>query len=47
MVSLNNRIDVIANSVRLISGNSIENITDISLSKNEAISGIVGLPPAV
>ena len=46
MVGLTNSIDVVANSVRLINDNSIENITDIFLSKDEAISGTVGLPPA-
>ena len=44
MVSLTNSIDIIANSVRIINGNIIEHISDIFLSKTEALTGIVGLP---
>ena len=42
MVSLTNSFDIVANSIRLINGNSIDDITDIFLSKGEATSGIAG-----
>ena len=42
---LTNSVDLIVNSLSLIQLNHIEDISDIFLSKDEAISGIVGLPP--
>jgi hypothetical protein len=44
--NLSNSVDLIANSVKLIKGNQLEDITTLFLSKDEAVSGIVGLPPA-
>ena len=46
MVSLTNSFDLVANSIRLIKGNDIEDINDIFLSKDEAVSNIIGLAQA-
>ena len=43
-INLTNSNDLIVNSLSLIRGNNIEDISEIYLSKDEAISGIVGLP---
>ena len=43
---LSNSIDLIVNSLKIIKGNQLEDITTLFLSKDEAVSGIVGLPPA-
>ncbi len=43
-INLTNSVDLIVNSLSLIRGNNVEDINDIFLSKDEAISGIVGLP---
>jgi limonene-1,2-epoxide hydrolase len=44
-ISLSNSSDIIANSISLINGNVVQDIKDTFLSKNEAVSNIVGLPP--
>ena len=44
--NLSNSVDLIANSVKIIKGNQLEDITTLFLSKDEAVSGIVGIPPA-
>ncbi len=44
-ISLSNSSDIVANSISLINGNTIENITETFLSKIEAVSNIIGLPP--
>ena len=43
-INLTNSKDLIVNSLSLIKGNNIENVLEVFLSKDEAISGIVGLP---
>ena len=43
-IKLTNSNDLIVNSLSLIRGNNVEDINDIFLSKDEAITGIVGLP---
>jgi hypothetical protein len=43
-INLTNSVDLIVNSLSVIKGNNIEDISEIFLSKDEAISGIVGLP---
>jgi hypothetical protein len=45
-ISLSNSTDIIANSISLIKGNVIEDITETFLSKTEAVSNIIGLPPS-
>ncbi len=45
-ISLSNSSDILANSISLINGSVIQGINDTFLSKNEAVSNIVGLPPA-
>ena len=44
-ISLSNSSDILANSISLINGSVIQGIKDTFLSKNEAVSNIVGLPP--
>ena len=44
MINLTNSKDLIVNSLSIIKDNNIENISDVFLSKDEAISGLVGLP---
>ncbi len=45
-INLTNSNDLIVNSLSLIRGNNVEDISEIYLSKDEAITGIVGLPVA-
>ena len=44
-VHLTNSSDVVANSISIIEKDKVVDLKDLFLSKLEAISGIVGLPP--
>ena len=44
-ILLSNSSDITANSISLIRGNTIEDITKTFLSRSEAVSNIIGLPP--
>ena len=43
-INLTKSKDLIVNSLSLIKGNNIENVLEVFLSKDEALTGIVGLP---
>ena len=43
-INLTNIKDLIVNSLSLTKGNQIENVLEVFLSKDESVSGIVGLP---
>ncbi len=42
MINLTNSKDLIVNSLSIMKENNIEDISDVFLSKDKAISGIVG-----
>ena len=45
-LSLTNSKDIIANSISLIIGNRLVNLTDLFLTKESSVSDIIGLAPS-
>ena len=45
-LSLTNSKDIIANSISLIIGNKVVNLTELFLTKDSSVSDIIGLAPS-